>query len=328
MRQYNFDVQEKDLSGQWAMQARMQQQMMPPAPEPTDEEMKDAVWVVLDVPAQQQQQEQMPPPQIGPKLKDHLDHGGSAMVLFFPQGDTLKSALDPWGIELHPEALAVHQPIQLTQGSPENSIERIEAQQPWIFVLKEYGDHAITRPLRNLESVVVQPLVVRTSERSGYTVSPLLPLDKTLSVPVSGATQDIDSVLRGDTVPTFHKDTDLAPPIDTGAASEKKDGGRLVVFGTPLCVTQLMRVPDVAASQKARHFVAQFPGNGELAANSFFWLAHLDPMISISPAAMDVSRIDNMSNGALGFWRYGVLLVILPLCVVAAGLFVYSGRRA
>ncbi len=100
-----------------------------------------------------------------------------------------------------------------------------------------------------------------------------------------------------------------------------------MVFGTPLCITQYMRVPDVAASQKARHFVAQFPGNGELAANSFFWLAHLDPMISISPAAMDVSRIDTMSTGALSFWRDGVLLVILPLCVVAAGLFVYMGRR-
>ncbi len=177
MRQYNFDVQEKDLSGQWAMQARMQQQMMPPAPEPTDEEMKDAVWVVLDVPAQQQQ-EQMPPPQIGPKLKDHLDHGGSAMVLFFPQGDALKSALDPWGIELHPEALAVHQPIQVTQGASDNSIERVEAQQPGIFFIKEYGEHAITRPLRSLESVIVQPLVVSISARSGYTVSSLLPLDK------------------------------------------------------------------------------------------------------------------------------------------------------
>ncbi len=326
MRQYNFDVLEKDLSGQWAMQQRMQQQMPPGPPDPTDEEMKDAVWVVLDAPAGQ---EGMPPPQIGPKLKDHLDHGGSALVLFFPQADSLKSVMDPWGIELHPEAAGVHQPIQLGAGSPTDNIERVEAQQPFIFFVREYGDHAITRPLKNLESVMVQPLVVRTSERAGYTVRPLIPLDKALpGVPVWGAVQDFEGVLRGEVTPTFHKGTDLAAPIDTGAASEKKGGGRLVVFGNAIFVTQYLRVPDMAASQKARHFVAQFPGNGELAANSFFWLAHLDPMISISPAAMDVSRIDNMSAAALGFWRYGVLLVILPLCVVAAGLFVYMGRRS
>ena len=32
----------------WAMQAQMQQ--MPAAPEPSDEQIKDAVWIVLVVP--------------------------------------------------------------------------------------------------------------------------------------------------------------------------------------------------------------------------------------------------------------------------------------
>ena len=116
MRQYNFDVSEKDLSGMWAMQARMQQ-MPPGAPEPTDEEMKDAVWVVLDFPDRQQQQG-MPPPQIAPKLKEHLDHGGSAMVLFFNGADPLTSALADWGVELHPEALAFMSPLSSPRAAP------------------------------------------------------------------------------------------------------------------------------------------------------------------------------------------------------------------
>jgi hypothetical protein len=29
----------------------------------------------------------------------------------------------------------------------------------------------------------------------------------------------------------------------------------------------------------------------------------------------------------LNFWRYGVLLILLPGAVIAAGLFVYAGRR-
>ena len=43
-----------------------------------------------------------------------------------------------------------------------------------------------------------------------------------------------------------------------------------------------------------------------------FWLAKMEPMIAISPAAMEVSRIEPMSPGVQGFWRTGVLLVGLP----------------
>jgi hypothetical protein len=53
LRDYNFDVMEKDLTGMWAMQAQMQQQM-PPPPEPTDEQIKDAIWIVLNFPTGQQ----------------------------------------------------------------------------------------------------------------------------------------------------------------------------------------------------------------------------------------------------------------------------------
>src|SRR5205814_381630 len=55
LREYNFDVLEKDLSGMWAMQAQMQQRFAPP--EPSDEEIKDAVWIVIGMSAPQQQQQ-------------------------------------------------------------------------------------------------------------------------------------------------------------------------------------------------------------------------------------------------------------------------------
>ena len=81
------------------------------------------------------------------------------------------------------------------------------------------------------------------------------------------------------------------------AAAEKKDGGRLVVMGSPIMFNGRINIPDPAIAQKQHRYVSRFPGNGELAANSFFWLAHLEPMIAISPAAMDVSRISDMSGG-------------------------------
>ncbi|HWE93680.1 MAG TPA: Gldg family protein [Tepidisphaeraceae bacterium] len=72
LRSYNFEVLDKDISGQWARQ-QMQQAMqmgMPPSPEPPDDELKDAVWVVFPgTPSM----ETGPSPMLALKLKQHLE---------------------------------------------------------------------------------------------------------------------------------------------------------------------------------------------------------------------------------------------------------------
>ncbi len=73
--------------------------------------------------------------------------------------------------------------------------------------------------------------------------------------------------------------------------------------------------------------VARLPGNGEFFVNSILWLAHQDSMLAISPHALQVARIKEMSPAALGLWRIGVFTVGLPLAVIFAGLLVYSNRR-
>jgi len=49
LREYNYDVVEKGSDRMWAMQQMQQQQAMS-APEPSDAEIKDCLWVVIDVP--------------------------------------------------------------------------------------------------------------------------------------------------------------------------------------------------------------------------------------------------------------------------------------
>ena len=71
----------------------------------------------------------------------------------------------------------------------------------------------------------------------------------------------------------------------------------------------------------------RFPGNSELFMNSIYWLSRQETMIAISPAAMDVSRIGDMSRGAQSFWRVGVLLIGLPGLVIVAGAMVWFARR-
>jgi hypothetical protein len=132
LREYNFQVMEKDLSGQWAMQSQMRGR--PAEPEPTDEQIKDAVWVVLSyMPAMTQ----AGPNPLGPKVAEHLKEGGSALILFTPQADNLEPLLKDWGINVHTDIIAVHEPIKTAaQGTdPIEQALRI----PFIFILKEYG---------------------------------------------------------------------------------------------------------------------------------------------------------------------------------------------
>jgi hypothetical protein len=325
MRMYNFEIQEKDLSGTWAEQAQMQQ--MPSPPEPSDDEIKDSIWVVLDMPRSfnSGQADAPPPPPMAPRVKEHLDHGGSALIVFDYQAEDLHEALANWGITLHPDTLAVHEAVQLSSGSPADLVEDFKTR-PMAFVVKDYGEHEITKPVQSLESVWVPTMCVSTTPTADATVTPLVPLDKAFGgLKVWGDT-DVESI-KSDSAPVYDPVKDIAPPIYGMAASENKSGGRVVVIGSPVMFNGRINIPDPAVAQSQHKFINRFPGNGELTANSIFWLAHLDPMIAISPAAMDVSRISDMSKGALDFWRYGVLLGLLPGAIIVAGLFVYAGRR-
>lgn len=318
LKDYNFEVLEKDLSGQWAMQARMRG--MPAEPEPTDEEIRDAIWVVLSVPTQPMG----PMPMladIGPKLAEHLDNGGSAMVLFLPEADNLSTALDAWGIDVLTDVIAVHEKIDTAgaQGTMLEEAKRI----PFIFVINEYGDHLLTKPLRALDSLLIPLSIVQTRKVDGVTVTPILPVPQT--VPAWGE-RDINAALENRPV-KFDEASDLAPPLWGGAVAAKEGAGRLVVIGSLQFITNgLLTMHDPELLRRGIP-VALFPGNGELFMNSIFWLANMETMIAISPAAMDVSRIEPMSESTLNAWRVGVVLVGIPLAVVICGGVVYFVRR-
>ncbi|MGB7161195.1 MAG: Gldg family protein, partial [Tepidisphaeraceae bacterium] len=173
LREYNFEVLEKDLSGTWAMQQQMRQQQMPSEPEPSDEEIKDAVWIVLSIPTGGGP---MGPPQpIAPKVAEHLKRGGSALMLFYPQGDDLHEALAEWGITVESRAIAVHEAVP-SRGGPSGDMIEDAQRFPFIFVTNNYGDHPITRPLQSLDALLLHMMPITTKETKGYKTTPLLPL--------------------------------------------------------------------------------------------------------------------------------------------------------
>ena len=324
LRQYNFEVLEKDLSGMWAMQAQMQQQPAPP--EPSDEQIKDAVWIALAFPTGQQNP-MMPSPSIGPKVAEHLKNGGSAMVLFAPQVENMADTMKEWGIEVHTNAVAVHAPIQTGEGRQGDAIEEA-LKYPFVFDIRNYGDHLITRPLNSLPGFFVPMLSVKraTTQPSGVKTTPLIPIP---TDPPSWGETDLESLSAGNNdAIKFDAGTDVQGPIFGGAAAEKENGGaRLVVIASPMfAFDRYLNEPDVNMLRRGV-VVSRFPANAELFNNAVFWLSKMETMIAISPAAMEVSRIEPIKPGALRFWRVGLLMIGLPMAVVLAGAFVWFARR-
>jgi hypothetical protein len=322
LREYNFEVLEKDLSGTYAMQAQMRGGRADP--EPSDEQIKDAIWIVLNFPPGQNPMG-LPPATIGAKVHEHLDNGGSALVLSTLQADGLADALKDWGVSIDTGKIIVHD--SAPSGAPESGDPIEEAKKvPYIFVLNNAGDHLLTAPWRSLDGIFLGLVPVKTEAKQGVKLTPILPIP---TDPKAWAESDAESAAsREGTPPTFDASKGDAPgPLYAGAVAEREGKGRLVVVGgLDFMANNFVNIldKDLAARQV---YAARFPANSELVTNSVFWLAKLDPMIAISPTAMEVSRIGPISPGMLSFWRVGVLLIGLPVLVVLAGAGVYLSRR-
>jgi len=184
--------------------------------------------------------------------------------------------------------------------------------------------------MRSLDAAMIGNVVVQIPGAAGATVSALLTTPPTMR---TWGETEVDKLFEERTT-AYDPKTDVAEgPIVLAAASERKEAnwpapGRLVLFGgLEWARSDLLRLPDPELLKKGV-VASRFPGNLELFTNSVFWLSKMDTMIAISPSAMEVSRIrGDMSKGAEGFWRIGVVLIGMPLAVVVAGTLVYLGRR-
>jgi len=222
----------------------------------------------------------------------------------------------------------VHEVVKSGPGQAADQIEDAQ-RDPTIFFLKDYGDHPITKPLKSLQGVLVPMCVVDVTEKKAYKASRLLPVPQTLK---TWGETSVESLMRTGTAEYnapkgASADGDLPGPLWAGAAVEKDGAGRLVAIGSATFIfNQMLNYPDPVLAKQGI-FVSRFPANGELFMNSVFWLAKMDPMLAISPSAMEVSRIAEMSPAVLNTWRVGVLLILLPGLVIVAGMLVYVARR-
>jgi len=323
LRSYNFEVLEKDFGPQ----------QRPDPTHPSDDDVKDAIWIVFAAPNQMDPRMGGMPTagMLGDRLRQHLDAGGSAMCLMTIESEDLSAALKDWGIEVKTGTILVHEQIEGGSGASGDYVEQARRNPP-IFILNEYGEHPITTPLRTLDAAMV-PLVQVTklsTTPAGVKVTQILPIPNT---PKAWGENDLDSLRsqsgRRPGTPEFDPAVDAGQPLFAGAVAEKEGKGRLVVIGTQEFIHNgILGFPDQEVLEKSKMEVARFPGNAELFTNSVFWLSKQDSMMALGPAALDTARIAPIPQGKLSFIKVGLVLVLLPLLSVAAGISIWLTRRA
>ncbi|HEX4124560.1 MAG TPA: hypothetical protein VHY37_07515, partial [Tepidisphaeraceae bacterium] len=330
LEQYNFDVLEKDASGMYPMMAQMNGEEA--EPEATDAQLKQAIWLVID-----EQPQSRAPSHLADMLQKHLEDGGSALVLagptLFPDQppvDDLSKATAPFGIKIRNDIIAVHEKIPAGEGAQHDIINEFE-QEPDNFVLSDYGSASFVKPLQDLKSLVQLLVTVEIHHAPGATVTPILPVPTAPQWVKSWGTSNVQPLLHGQAPVYNPADGDVPGPLIGGAASERAGGARLVAIGSVLMPNAMLSNdflpiddPDFDIRDMPDPL---FPGNGQLALNSIFWLAHEDSMISISPEIAQQPRIGNMTPRTLAAWRF-FLLVVMPLGAAGAGIGMYIVRRS
>jgi len=313
---YNFEVQEKSFG------PPQQSPEMPPTPEPSAEELKNAIWVVVGAP-----DEMGTGTALSGALLDHLKSGGSAMLLLMA-GSKLDAATQLMGVDVKGDYVIVHEPYPSDLKTGADQLLAYEKQLQFLKRINQYGDHPVVKALNGLETILVaaNPVSVQTPLPADVSVTPILPLPTAphcwgsrISMP------ELQQVMRSHETIPFNPKTDLdstaANPLYAGAIAENKStGARLVV------VRLEAFLDDLASMQETDGETSKLPGSSALFINSIFWLSKDAGMLELGPRALQVGRIKPLSNATLAFWRLGVLPIGLPLLVVIAGILVYVRR--
>jgi hypothetical protein len=314
---HNFQVIEKDFGAE-------------PNPEEPDSAVSDkqvndknTVWVVMDLPGGgggPMGGGSPPPTNMIQHIGEHLRAGGSVLVCAEAMSDDLHDALNDWGIDLKPSVIAMHKHVD-TQSDSDDIINQA-LQIPYLFRITDYGNADFLKPIQSLPGIFPPLAIVETHPVAGKTLTPILPVPGAPDFPDCWGSVTGQAIMEGTAQAVFHPDADTKAPIFGGAVSEQSGGGRLIVIGSwQFATSRLVEMHD------PHNFAVLLPGNGEIFADSVYWLARKPEMIALSASAEDVSRIADMSSATKTTW-WIVILGMLPAAVIASGAMVYTSRRS
>jgi hypothetical protein len=237
------------------------------------------------------------------KVRTYLAGGGRAVVLVDLLSKenalpNLAGVLQTYGVEVRNVVVV------------EGDQNHVWNQNP-LFIIPNQEYHDILSPLRanNYQIGMVAAQIVQTLDLKKKTlkIEPLL-----TSTAKSYGKRDIASSKSsaresGDLPGPFT----LAVAITDPAPDPSKQDTKLVVVGD--------------AQFLAQSLVASVPGNGDFFMNSVGWLKGKTDSITIRPKSLQTLRL-TLSNLAALLYS-GVVVILLPLLVLGAGVFVWVRRR-
>jgi ABC-type uncharacterized transport system involved in gliding motility auxiliary subunit len=227
-------------------------------------------------------------------LKAYLDGGGKLIAVIGPNSKSdINDLLQPYQVSFNPVPV-----VDQAQGLP---------QDPRVVVVDSYGQHDITKGLRDLTFFPVTSYITYGSGAQGITTTALAQ-----SSSQSWANTNPNQIQKQDSDPKGP--LALAVAVETMPAATAAPGTkstRLVLFGSP----------DLVSNQALQ----QVPGNQTLFLNSANWVAEEDNLIDIRPPDT-TPRSVVLTGPQQNLVLYSSFL-FLPLAVLAAGAAVWWTRR-
>lgn len=314
----NFDVQE------WSTVPRPNQfgggPPMPPGPPPEPSEGQRAIWIVPPIPGPNPMmgpQQQMGGQQVPDTIRQQLEKGNAALVMFAPNPmafgapDPMTEIVQDWGIRPQTDRRILREMVLP---------DRRTAPMPYMQISEWPGETAISAALAGMPGVfpMACPMELDATEGKSF--------KHWVLAQATGQRLWAQTDMHNRN-PKF--DPANAADAFTLAAAAEKDGTRLVVVTDPMWATnevttnadQYLRAPNLAQVMGAF-----YPANAEMFVNSVLWLAELDQLIARSARTQDIRRIAPLGNvEQVAIWW--LLLAGLPVVALGAGIGVWLVRR-
>ncbi len=317
LRNLNFEVKDWSPAGK---QNPMTGQPMPGGPPPEPKPGQKAIWIITPIEPMNPMmmmggQQPAGAAQIIEAIGPRLDDGDGVMVIpgLNPMGkfggaDPLAEMLASWGITLENDRVILREQPGRNRQPEVGSMHQF---QDWS------RDFAVTAALSGLPAVFAQAMPIKLGDGAAQKVQ-LHAL-----VNITGERLWAEDNLQNQS-PKYNKDN--AAPSFTLAAAAEKDHGRLMVVSDGIWATDQVVSYGLLGPGTAEMFGAAFPGNAELFVNSVLWLGRMDQLIAAGARTQDIRRVQDLSARQLIALRWG-LLVGLPVLVLLAGAGVWLVRR-
>ena len=236
-------------------------------------------------------------------VANYLNHHGRLLLLLDSGVTTgLEDLLGAWGVRVTNDVVVG---LSLTGRD---------------LVVNQYGDHPITRNLRKVTTMFLQPRSVEPAESVRVSADGAADKPRVTALALSGKESWAESN-PAQSPPQFDKDTDRLGPISIAVAVEKGPPGGIDVELRPTRMV-VIGESDFLGNAALESGVG---GNVDFLLSSLNWLLEREALMAIAPKAPGELKLDlNDRQLARAFL---VVVGALPAVAIVLGLLVWLRRR-